>query len=258
MRKSAVFIRKLSFVITLLILFLSSGCQTDNSVSTAVASDTPPPPSPTNVATPLTEQPAISVPQGAPPAIDGSLSPGEWDRAAVETFADGGQLLLMQVEGYLYLAIRADTPDMIVGNIFIDRGDEIAILHASAALGTALYQKGIDAWQLTQEFDWRCRRTDDGQEAQAERQAFLEQEAWVAANSRMGNSNELEYQIEVANEALRLAANYIRASNPNVKIPWPSDLDDDCIKPTPGSMPAQLYFSPDRWGLVVLSASQSK
>jgi len=258
MRKFTVFSRKLSIVLALLILLLSSGCQMDNSASTSMASDTPPPPSPTNVATPLIEQPAVSVPQGKSPAIDGRLSPGEWDGAAVETFANGGQLFLMQSEGYLYLAIRADTPEMIAGNIFIDRGDEIAILHASAALGTALYQNGTDGWQLTQEFDWRCRRTDDGQAAQAERQAFLKEEAWVAANSRMGAPNELEYQIEIANETLRLAANYLSASNPNVKIPWPDDLDDDCIKPTPGEMPAQLYFSPDRWGTIVLSSSQSK
>ena len=175
----------------LLILFPSSGCQKDSSSSIAVASDTPQPSPPTSIATPFLERPAISVPQGKPPTIDGNLSPGEWDGAAVETFADGGQLFLMQAGGYLYLAIRADTPGMIAGNIFIERGEEIAILHASAALGTALYQKGTGGWQLTQEFDWRCRRIDDGQAAQAERQAFLEGEAWVAANSRMGAPNEL-------------------------------------------------------------------
>jgi hypothetical protein len=66
------------------------------------------------------------------------MSTGEWDGAVVETFSDGSQLFLVHCDGYLYLAIRANTPEMIVGNVFVERGDEIAILHSSAALGTAL------------------------------------------------------------------------------------------------------------------------
>jgi hypothetical protein len=145
------------------------------------------------------------------------MSPGEWDSAGVETFS---------------------------------------ILHSSAALGTALYQKGMGSWQQTQGFVWRCRNTDNSEVAQAERDAFLKEEHWVAANARMGSPNELEYQLEVTNETLRLAVNFIRASNPNVKIPWPNDLDDDCIKPTPGGMPAQFHFSPDRWATIGIPYSE--
>jgi hypothetical protein len=68
----------------------------------------------------------------------------------------------------------------------------------------------------------------------------------------MGSANELEYQIEVTGETLRLAVNFLRASDPDVKIPWPKDLDDDCIKSTPGGLPAQLVFSPDKWATVEL------
>jgi hypothetical protein len=134
--------------------------------------------------------------------------------------------------------------------VFIERGDEIAILHASAALGTALYEQGTDSWQQTQEFVWRCRETSNSEAAQAARAAFLKEEHWVAANSRMGTPNELEYQIEVTAETLRFAVSFLRASDPNVKIPWPSDLADDCIKPSPGGLPAQLRFSPDLWATV--------
>jgi hypothetical protein len=178
------------------------------------------------------------------------MSPGEWDNARVETFSDGSELFLMYSEGYLYLGIRANTPEMIVGNVFVGRGDEIAILHSSAALGTAIYQKGAGSWHQIQDFVWRCRDTDNSEAAQAEREAFLREEHWVAANAWMGSPNELEYQIELTQEALRLAANFIRASNPNVKIPWPTDLDDDCTSPTPGSMPEQLHFSPERWATI--------
>ena len=250
------FTRILLIVLTLLILFLSSGCQEDNSSSTSVMFDTPPPAPPTEVPTSLTEQSTISVPQGKPLAIDGTMSPSEWDSAGVETFSDGSELFLMYSDGYLYLAIRANTTEMIAGNIFINRGDEIVILHSSAALGTALYEKGVGSWQQTQGFVWCCRMTDHSEVAQAERDAFLKEEHWVAANARMGSPNELEYQIEVTNETLRLAVNFIKASNPNVKIPWPNDLDDDCIKPTPGGIPAQLHFTPDMWAIIGISFSE--
>jgi hypothetical protein len=249
------FTRIVFIVLVLLILILSIGCQEDTSSSISVAPDAPPSALPTEAPTSLTEQPTIYVPQGTPLVIDGTLSPGEWDRAVVETFSEGSELLLMYSEGYLYMGIRAKTTEMIVGNVFIDRGDEIAILHSSAALGTALYEKGMGGWQQTQGFVWRCRKMDNSVAAQAERDIFLQDEHWVAANSRMGSPNELEYQIEMTDETLRLAVNFIRASNPNAKIPWPNDLDDDCIKPTPGGMPAQLHFSPDKWVTIGIAES---
>ena len=139
---------------------------------------------------------------------------------------------------------------MIVGNVFINRGDEIAILHSSAALGTAIYQNGEDSWQQIQNFIWRCRDTSNSESAQAERFEFLLEEDWVAANAGMGTPNELEYQIKITNQDLRLAVNFIRASNPDDKIPWPPDLGDDCIKLTPGGLPPDMHFSPELWGMI--------
>jgi hypothetical protein len=207
---------------------------------------------PTEAPTPAGAPSTLSVPHGEAPAIDGTLSPGEWDGAAMGLFADGSELFLMYSDGYLYLAIRSITPEMIAGNIFVDRGDEIAILHASAALGTALYAQASDRWEQTQGFTWRCRRTGNGGAAQAERDAFLREEYWVAANSRTGTPAELEYQIAVADETVRLAANILRSSNPDEKTPWPATLDDDCIKPTPGGLPEALHYSPDKWATACL------
>jgi formylglycine-generating enzyme required for sulfatase activity len=198
---------------------------------------------------PSAAQTMVGVPQGSSPTLDGTLSPGEWNNATVETFADGSELLLMHAGGYLYLGIRANTTEMIVGNVFIQRGDEITIFHSSEALGTAIYQKGEDHWHQVQDFTWQCRDASDSDIAQAERDAFLQQEGWVAANSRMGTPEELEYRIEIAEDALRLAVNFIRGSNPNEKIPWPAGLDDDCIKPTPGGLPPEMQFSPELWGV---------
>jgi hypothetical protein len=214
--------RILLAMLALLTLRSASGCHENNSASSPV-------------------------PQGKPAAIDGTLAPGEWDSARTETLADSSELLLMYDQGYLYLGIRSSTSEMIVGNVFINQGDEIRILHTSAALGTAIYARAADHWQQTQTFDWRCRRTDQSDAAQAERDLFLQDEGWISINSRMGTPNELEYKTKVPSGSLRLAANLLRSSDPDVKVAWPSDLDDDCVKPTPGGLPAQMQFSPDRW-----------
>ena len=200
-----------------------------------------------------TVQISITVPPGMQPVIDGTISPGEWDDAERELFADGSELFLMNNGGYLYLGIRANTPDMIVGNIFIERGDEIYILHTSAALGTAVYRKSADGWQQVRNFSWSCRDTSSSDAAVAERTNFLQTEDWVAANALMGTPNELEYQIEIPDGTLRLAAIFLRASNPNEKIPWPPDLEDDCIEPTPGGFPQNMDFLLERWGTLMFS-----
>lgn len=260
--KSSISTSKWFIVLILLFPLLFSGCQADSLPSISAAPDTPSPEPPTAAPATLSPVPPtvtptliktqskISVPQGKPLAIDGTLSPGEWASALVEPFSDGSELFLMHSDGYLYLGIRASTSGMIGANIFIDRGGEIAVLHTSAALGTAVYEAENGSWQQSQDFVWRCRRTDDSEAAIAERDAFLQEEHWVAANSRMGTPNELEYQIEMTGETLRLAVTFIEASTPDEKIPWPNNLDDDSVMPTPGGMPAQMHFDPDKWATI--------
>jgi hypothetical protein len=192
----------------------------------------------------------LSLPQGSAIAVDGTIQPEEWATAHKETFADGSELLLTGDQGTLYLAIRSNTPDMIVGNVYLNQGDEIRILHTSAALGTAVYRREGEGWQQAQNFHWRCRRADDGDAARAERDAFFQDEGWVSVNSRVGAPNELEYRIEVPSGPLRLAVNHIKASDTDVKHPWPPDLDDDTVRPTPGGLPAQMRFTPERWASI--------
>ena len=189
----------------------------------------------------------IEVPVGDPPTLDGSHTAGEWDAADVDTFADGSELHLMQADGFLYIGIQAVDPDVIAANIFIQIGDEISILHSSAALGTAIYQRGEDGWQQTQDFTWQCRDTSFSDEAQAERQAFLQTEGWVAANGFMGTPNQLEYQVKIPDVGFRLAAVVIHTSPPYEKAPWPAELTDDTVMKTPGGLPKEFHFTPELW-----------
>jgi len=189
----------------------------------------------------------IPLPVGNSPTIDGTITNEEWKGARRESFSDGSELLLLRNGANLYLGIKSNTPGMIVGNIFLNQADRITIHHASGALGTAIYQKDDKDWRLAKDFSWRCRRLDDGEEARAERDAFFREENWIASNSRMGTPHELEYRIRMPEGPSRLAAHFLRASAPNIKIPWPVDLDDDCVKPTPGGLTQTSRFTPEKW-----------
>ena len=88
-----------------------------------------------------TTVPPTITPQTSQPTIDGTLSPGEWDTAVVEYLSDGSELLLIQDNDNFYLGVRSVTPEMIGANVFIADGEQVRILHTSAALGTAVYQR---------------------------------------------------------------------------------------------------------------------
>lgn len=188
----------------------------------------------------------------SPPVIDGIISSGEWEDARADNFFDDSKVFLMQSEDYWYIGIRADTPDMIVVNIFIARGNEIKILHASAALGTASYQRDEDAWLLTQEFSWSCRDTSDSPEARAEREAFLLSEGWVSTNTDIGNPNESEFQIKKqGEEVLRLAVTFMIVPG-NSPTFWPASLTDATSRSL-YQLPGRLDVNPDTWGILTAS-----
>jgi hypothetical protein len=240
-----------SFVTLLLLFFSLTACQPDGAAATENPTATmPPAPTPEPTATPVPK--ALNVPQGEPQAIDGVLSPGEWGAAVSSPFADGSEMLLMHQDGYLYVAIRANTSEAVAGNVYLFSGDEISIHHTSAALGTGRYAQDAGGWKLTQRFDWRCRETSDSEAARNALEEFLKDEGWVSINSWMGTPNELEYKIQMPAGSFRLAANYLTAEADAVKVPWPQDLQDDTTIIMSSGLPQQLSFTPEEWVAVQL------
>jgi hypothetical protein len=246
----------------LVVLTVLAGCsQPTSTTAPALPTATPIPSPPTATATPHpapTPTPAslsllTSTITNAPPAIDGTLSPGEWDGARQVELPGGGQLLFLHDGDYLYLGIRAAANPL--GSLCLDRGDEVAILHSSAALGTAIYQEDDQGWQRTKDFSWDCRSTDDSPFAQRQRDEFLQREGWVANNGRTGTPEELEFQIAVpeGEDSLRLAVTYLQAPDYGSVIWWPPELDDDCrnIQLLRGPVPESLQFSPGTWATVI-------
>jgi len=202
-------------------------------------------------AVPVSETLEITLAEGGAdrdqPEIDGVLNLGEWDQADLVHFEDGSELFLLQTGEYLYLAVRAYPAEMIAGNIFIHGGDLISIFHASAALGTATYQKEGDTWRKIRDFEWCCRSRVDGKEAWEDRKNFFDQEGWLGINSFLGHENELEYKIRLTGSEEFLAVNFLRADNPSQKQIWPIDLIDGPAQPSEGGFPEFMEFSPQDW-----------
>ena len=199
---------------------------------------------------PTPDELVIAAPNGVPPILDGTMSADEWSDAKRELFSDGSELFMKHHEGYLYLGIRASAPGMIVGNIFVSQGDRVSILHSSAALGTAIYEKGADGYQQTQDFVWRCRNSGSSPAAQAARDAFLREEGWVASICYMGTPEELEYKIAMPGVSLQMAVTFTPASDVSVRIYWPLGLADDTVKAPQGEFPKSMQFFLSTWATV--------
>ena len=200
----------------------------------------------------------VDVPLGLSPILDGVLEPGEWAGALQDDLSDGGELFLMHDGEYLYVGIRASAKGSGVGSICIDRGQQVAILHSSAALGTAIYENDGAEWQQIQEFSWYCRSTGSSAAAQDERSEFLQTEGWLANIGRMGVPEEVEYQIAMPEGSLRLAVTFLGPPSFDSVAAWPQDLVDDCqnIELITGPVPEHLQFSPQTW-MTVSSSGKS-
>ena len=208
--------------------------------------ETPLPPT----AAPETENLEIIVPPGTEATIDGVLSAEEWEGALQIDLDDENQLLLMHASGYLYIGMRGK-PEPAT-NICVDQGDQVSILHSSAALGTAVYQPGDGVWERVRDFEWCCRQTTDSTQAQEVLDKHLQEEGWVANNAFRGVPGEIEYQIALPDDSLRLAVNIIEPPSYRSVISWPKGLEDDCSRL--GPIPEEAQFSKDDW--VTLSVTQ--
>ena len=206
-------------------------------------------PAETEMVPPAPDMVAIQVPAGISPSVDGVLDSDEWEGAYQDELSDGGELYLMQDGDYLYVGVRATGAGSGVGSVCLIRDDAVAVLHSSAALGTAVYQRGDGDWQQTKAFSWRCRDVSDTPSAREERDRFLEEEGWLANNGRMGTPGVVEYRIAMPERSLRLAVSYIGPPSFDVVAHWPADLADDCtnVRMLQGPIPEQARFAPETW-----------
>jgi hypothetical protein len=212
---------------------------------------------PTETATPTAESEIrgleIAVPAGSEAIIDGVLSPEEWEAAIQFELDDEYHLFLMHAGGYLYIGVRGK-PEPVT-SICLDQGKVVSILHSSAAIGTARYDLGQGYWDLVQDFEWCCRETDNSSKAQENLNRHLEEAGWTASNGLTGVQEEVEYQIVLPENPLRLVVNSIGQPDYRAVHSWPDSLVDDCsrLSMITGPIPEEAQFSIGGWATLSVS-----
>ena len=164
---------------------------------------------------------------------------GEWDGATSTAMTDGSQLHWMHSDVALYVAVEG--ADLGAVNLAIDTGDEVWILHSSAALGSVLYTRDQSSWSLTHEFNWCCRSiTDD-----TGRRALLDEEGWQASIGFAGDVGVVEYEVALPWVGGLAAVSYqTESGDPSY---WPTHLSDSAEAALIGPWPEAEDFYLDEW-----------
>lgn len=213
-----------------------------STTSTPATTAAPPPTTlTTTTTTTTTAAPGVvlSIPQSAPPTIDGVAEDGEWEGATTHSMSDGATVHLMQSDDILYVGVAGDEIGAV--NVVIKTDDTVSILHSSAALGSAVYTRDSTSWVLSHGFDWCCRSTSD----ESARSTLYDTEGWQANIGFTGNPGEVEYAIALPWEGAAVAISSIRDADD--KGFWPIDLSDEARDQLLGVPPAERGFNIEEW-----------
>ena len=176
--------------------------------------------------------------------IDGTIEPAEWEGAAVTVMDDGTELKWLHTGGFLYVGILNDT--IGAANLAVTGEDYVRILHSSAALGSASYQRQADGtWHLEHGFEWCCRNPADPNDGDL----LLADEGWLANIGFVGAPGHIEYQLMLAAGELRVAISYAYTID-SVAF-WPADLPTADRESLYGYREDQETFTVETWMLVV-------
>ena len=189
---------------------------------------------------------ALDVPRSTAPVIDGTIAAEEWKGARRVELTNGGHALLLHDGTFLYIALRG--PRTGIASLCMPQGNDVAILHASAALGTAVFKDGL----VTREFVWTNRDTKDT----AARDKFLAAEHWFANATPRGHvDREIQIAIDGRKEIPLTIAFLSFAPNEEQRIHvWPAALADACasMELASGKTEGTLEFDRETWGVLRL------
>jgi hypothetical protein len=183
------------------------------------------------------------------PTLDGVIEAHEWQGARVVTLGPAGAARGYSVRrpGALYLGV--DDHDRGIGTVLVALGARVYVLHASAALATAIYERDADgSYRLVRGFAYVCRDPSVAPAALACRDQFLRDEHWVANVEPHGGKNR-EYRF--AGPFAAAAARFVVVAYvfPDEVRAWPENTRDDAVNVEllKGETPEQLRFATERW-----------
>lgn len=185
--------------------------------------------------------------QAAAPVVDGVMGAGEWAGASHEALRGGGDLYLAQRDGVLQLALRGTRAGL--ASICLGNDRVVTILHSSAAVASARYERAGDQWELKSRFEFALRDSPrTGGPSAADRAAFFEKSGWVSNTSNAGNVAR-EFLVRLAPEFSFLAVTFLATDEPMAAATWPPTAVDDCtsVRFGQGFLPESASFKPATW-----------
>jgi hypothetical protein len=195
---------------------------------------------------------ALTVPRGGAVTIDGRVDDTEWRNATRIEHPAGTVVRLLRDADYLYVGITSDRQGF--ASVCVAHGNDVHVLHASAALGAVTYRPSGDVWQSPDTaFRYSMRSTALDDAARSQRATYLAENGWVASTVRMGNDQRSqEMQLSLRRFPLPFSIALARwLLTTSSSEAWPATITDHdgCFSQqlVRGSVPQDLRFKPSFW-----------
>ncbi|HRH41253.1 MAG TPA: hypothetical protein PKY82_06370 [Pyrinomonadaceae bacterium] len=203
----------------------------------------------------LQAQETIKISRSNSATIDGKIEETEWKNAKSFDLTGGGKVFLKYDGEYLFVGVRGVSKGW--SHLYLNQGEKVSILHASAALGMTSYsQNESKLWQPANPFSWDLRDRTITAETIKKMGDYLAKNFWVANNNNMSNSSEIEFQLKPKNTDEQFFLAIVYASDAKNPQYFPVSLNDDTIKEelVYGNTPNDLKFDCNKWAKISLES----
>lgn len=195
------------------------------------------------------ETSTVDVPKASPITVDGKVNEDEWKDSLTLDLKGGGQIKFKHEGEFLLIGVKGGKPGL--SHVYLNDGKDIYVLHASGALGQAIYKKEGESWQPAQKFNWELRDQTANSEGSSN---YLKTNKWLASIPSPSTTAR-EYKVAMKfrdGEVFRLAATF--TNNPTSPQFFSSALADDTLKRELliGSEPRNLNFKKEQWAVLKL------
>ena len=218
---------------------------TSTTTTTAVTTTVPTSAAPETTLPDEIPERSLLIPAAPPPKIDGAIDDGEWEQAVTVAMSNDDIVYWMHNGATLYVAL--DGTELGAVNLVIATGDELWVLHSSAALGSLLFLAGEEGWEQSHGYTWCCRRASDD----SARLRLLESEKWQANIGFIGDVGVVEYQVAIPWGYATAAMAYLTEDrDPEY---WPTDISPDAVSHLTNNEWTDPAFDAGEWWMLVPS-----
>ncbi len=190
----------------------------------------------------------------AQPTLDGRVDDEEWKGASSRALEGGGTVQLLTRGNLMYFGIHG--PSEGIAHLCVATGDDVRILHVSAAVGSARFRQADGKWTQASPFTWSLRDPGLTGAATDARAAYLQKEGWVGTVSRMGRNTDREVVIDrsrFGQGPLRVVVAYLAMPGNALGTVshWPN-VRDSCTeqRTVAGFLPDSPRFLINEWAVM--------